>query len=247
MWGGADYELVAKEFAPVHDELVTALAPEAGERFLDVATGTGEVALRAARAGATVTALDFAPALLEQARAKGRAEGIAIEWVEGDAQALPFEDGAFGVVASNFGVIFAPDAEAAAFELARVCAPGGRLGVTAWLPDQGLHSLYARFGGRTSDDPVARWGSREGLQALLGPSFDLEIAEHTWTLEAESPQSAWEFMSAGAPPVKALIGSLDPDRRSEFREAMLEHWEGFRSDGVVKEPRRYFRALGRRR
>ena len=247
MWGGADYELVAKEFAPVHDDLLAALAPEAGERFLDVATGTGEVALRAARAGAEVTALDFAPALLEQARAKGAAEGLAIEWVEGDAQALPFESGSFDLVASNFGVIFAPDAEAAAWELARVCVPGGRLGVTAWRPNQGLHSLCARFGGQTGDYPANRWGSREGLQALLGTSFELEIEERVWTMEAESPESAWEFMSVGAPPVKALLASLDPDRRSEFRAAMIEHWQGFRSDDGVREPRRYLRALGRRR
>jgi SAM-dependent methyltransferase len=247
MWGGADYELVAKEFGPVHDDLVAALVPEAGERFLDVATGTGEVALRAARVGADVTALDLAPALLEQARAKGAAEGLAIEWVEGDAQALPFEDRSFDVVASNFGIIFAPDADATASELARVCLPGGRLGVTAWLPDQGLHSLYARFAPKARDDPVDRWGSRKGLQALLGPSFELEIEEHTWTLEAESPESAWEFMSAGAPPVKALLGSLDPDRRNELREAMIQHWQGFRVDGGVREPRGYLRALGRRR
>jgi ubiquinone/menaquinone biosynthesis C-methylase UbiE len=247
MWGGAEYELVAREFAPVHDDLVAAVAPAAGERFLDVATGTGEVALRAARAGADVTALDFAPALLEQARAKGAAEGLAIEWIEGDAQAMPFEDGSFDVAASNFGVIFAPDAEAAASELARVCVPGGRLGVTAWLPDQGLHSLYARFVDNPRDDPVDRWGSREGLQALLQLWFDLEIEERTWNMEAESPEAAWELMSVGAPPVKALLESLDPDRRGEFRTAMIEHWQGFRDGDGVREPRRYLRALGRRR
>jgi SAM-dependent methyltransferase len=247
MWGGADYELVARKFAPIHDDLVAALALEGRERFLDVATGTGEVALRAARAGASVTALDLAPALLEQARAKAAAERLQIEWVEGDAQALPFPDGHFEVVASNFGVIFAPDAEAAASELARVCAPRGRLGVTAWLPDQGLHSLYARFVDAARDDPVDRWGSLDALHALLEPSFELEIEERTWNLEAESPESAWELMSAGAPPVKALLESLEPDRRSEFREAMIEHWQGFRSDDGVREPRRYLRAIGRRR
>jgi ubiquinone/menaquinone biosynthesis C-methylase UbiE len=92
---------------------------------LDVATGTGEVALRAARLGGEVTALDVAPALLEQARAKSDREGLTIAWTGGDAQALPYEDGGFDVVCSNFGVIFAPDPEAAAAELARVCKAGG--------------------------------------------------------------------------------------------------------------------------
>jgi SAM-dependent methyltransferase len=247
MWGGADYELVAKRFASIHDDLVATLAPQPGERFLDVATGTGEVALRARRAGAAVTALDFAPTLLEQARAKGAAEGATVDWIEGDAQALPFAEGDFDVVASNFGVIFAPEPETAAAELGRVCAPGGRLGVTAWLPNHGLHSLYAQFSQEEGNDPTECWGLREGAEALLGPWFDVEIHDRTWNLEAESPEAAWELMSSGAPPVKALLETLEPDCKDEFRRAMLEYWDGFRTDGGISEPRGYLLVLGRRR
>jgi ubiquinone/menaquinone biosynthesis C-methylase UbiE len=247
MWGGADYELVAKQFAPIHDELIAALAPRAGERFLDVATGTGEIALRATRAGAEVTALDFAPALLEQARAKGAAEELEIEWIEGDAESLPFDDGSFDLVASNFGVIFAPVPERAAGELARVCARGGRLGVTAWLPNHGLHSVYADFSAEDDDDPTERWGSSEGARELLEALFELEIEERVWNLEAESAEAAWELLSAGAPPVKALLESLEPRRAEEFRTAMIDYWRGFGSNGGIREPRAYLLIRGRRR
>jgi ubiquinone/menaquinone biosynthesis C-methylase UbiE len=247
MWGGAEYELVAREFAPIHDELVAALAPRAGERFLDIATGTGEVALRAARAGATVTAVDFAPALLEQARAKGAGQKLPIDWVEADAQSLPFADGSFDVVASNFGVIFAPDPELAAAEIARVCTSRGRLGVTAWLPNQGLHALYARFTADARDDPSERWGSPEEARELLESWFELEVEERVWNLEAESAEAAWELLSRGAPPLKALLDSLDRERAAEFRAAMIDYWSGFASNGAVSEPRAYLRILGRRR
>jgi SAM-dependent methyltransferase len=242
MWGGADYEQVARRFAPIHDALVERLAPKAGEHWLDLATGTGEVALRAARAGADVVGLDIAPRLLEQARSKS----AEIEWVEGDAQALPFGDSSFDVVSSCFGVIFAPEQEAVAGELARICRR--RLGLTAWRPDQGPHAVYAAF---TAEDPLRatadEWGREERLEELLGAAFELEFEERVWWLEGDSPEEVWELMSNGAPPVKAFLDSLEGDRRVAFREAMLEYWEGFRMNGGVREPRRYLLVLGRRR
>ncbi len=245
MWGGADYELIAREFAPIHDDLVGRLAPQRGERWLDVGTGTGEVALRAARAGAEVTAVDISEPLLAQAREKPGAGDI--EWRLADAQALPFDDGGFDVVASNFAVIFAPSPERAASELARVCKPGGRLGVTAWLPNHGLHRLYNRFSPSEGEDPTERWGSPDGVTGLLEGAFELEIEERVWNLDADSPEDAWRKLSTGAPPVKAMLDSLDPERAAEFRSAMIEYWNGFRTNGGVREPREYLVAIGRRR
>jgi SAM-dependent methyltransferase len=242
LWGGGEYELVAARFAEIHDALVDSLAPQAGERWLDVATGTGEVTVRAARAGADVTGLDIAPRLLEQARSKS----ADIQWVEGDAQALPFPDGAFDVVSSSFGLIFAPDQETVARELARVCR--GRVGLTVWRPNEGPHAIYAAFGGEQPASPSADdWGREERLRELLGAAFEFELEERIWWLEGASPQDVWELMSNGAPPVKALLDSLAPDRSATFRDAMLEYWSQFQTADGVREPRRYLLVLGGRR
>jgi SAM-dependent methyltransferase len=242
LWNGGQYELVAARFAEIHDALVEALAPRASERWLDVATGTGEVALRAAGAGADVTGLDIAPRLLEQ----GRSRSSDVEWVEADAQALPFADGAFDVVSSSFGLIFAPDQEAAAGEVARVCR--GRLGLTVWRPNEGPHAIYAAFTGEQPAWPSPDdWGREERLQELLGGAFELEVEERVWWLEGESPEDVMELMSNGAPPVRALLDSLDPDRATAFRAAMLEYWSQFQTPEGVREPRRYLLVLGERR
>jgi SAM-dependent methyltransferase len=242
LWSGGQYELVAARFAEIHDALVQNLAPRAGERWLDVATGTGEVALRAARTGADVTGLDIAPRLLEQARAKSS----EVEWVEGDAQALPFADGAFDVVSSSFGLIFAPEQELVAEEVARVCR--GRLGLTVWRPNEGPHAIYAAFSGDQPAWPSPDdWGREERLRELLGEAFELQLQERVWWLEGDSPEDVWELMSTGAPPVKALLDSLEPDRRAEFRAAMLEYWTQFQTPDGVREPRHYLLVQGVRR
>jgi SAM-dependent methyltransferase len=246
LWGAADYERIAERFAPVHDALIEALEVRAGERVLDVATGTGEVALRAARLGAEVTGLDLAPALLELARFKASREGLAIDWTDGNAQAMPYDDDSFDVVCSNFGIIFAPDAEATARELGRVCVSGGRLGLTTWKPNEGLHAIYSKLE-EAGADPTEHWGRAERVRELLQDDFELRIEEGVWTLEGESPEDVWELTTSAAPPVKALVGRLDPDRLAEFRAAMLDHWTGFERDGRIAEPRGYLLVLGRRR
>jgi ubiquinone/menaquinone biosynthesis C-methylase UbiE len=126
MWAIGPYERISEHLKIAHDHLLWALPPQPGERWLDVATGTGEIARPVARAGAQVTALDLAPELIETARAKAAAEDLEIAFEVGDAEALPYEDASFDTVTSTFGVMFTPDHAAAARELARVCKPGGR-------------------------------------------------------------------------------------------------------------------------
>jgi SAM-dependent methyltransferase len=244
LWGAAEYERIAERFAPIHDALISALEVKPGDRVLDVATGTGEVALRAARLGADVTGLDLAPALLEQARVKADRESVQVEWVEGNAEALPFDDGSFEVVCSCFGVIFA-DAEAASRELGRVCRSGGRLGLTAWKPNAGLHRIYRKFDPR--EDTPERWGEQPKLRDLLGGDFELQIDERVWTLEGESPEDVWGLMITSAPPVKAFVEKLGSEDLAAFRREMLEHWRGFEQDGRVAEPRAYLLVSGQRR
>ena len=246
MWGGGEYELIAERFAPVHDRLVGALAPRPGERWLDVATGTGEVALRAARAGAHVTGLDISEGLLAQARAKAEREGLEMRLEFGDAQRLPYEDGAFDVVTSCFGVVFPPDHAAVAAELARVCGRGGRLGLTAWRPIPRIAAIYERFR-REKGGEFEVWGEPERLEELLGESFELELSTGTWYVEGESPEQLWEFIATAAPPTKAFLETLDDERSAAYRAEMLAYWDGFAGEEGVREPRQYLLVLGRRR
>jgi ubiquinone/menaquinone biosynthesis C-methylase UbiE len=249
IWALGDYEQIATRFAPIHDRLVTTLAPRAGERWLDVATGTGEVALRAARAGANVTALDFSEPLLEQAREKADAEGIAVELVHGDAQSLPFDDASFDIVSSSFGIIFPPDRDAVASELARVTRPGGRLGLTVWRPREGQAEVYAQFIPPEEAPPNQMdWGRDGFVEALLGDRFELEVEDGVFELEGESPEELFEYWTTVAPPTIALLGRLSPEKREEYRRLQIAYWQQFvGADGRTREPWQYLLYVGRRR
>jgi ubiquinone/menaquinone biosynthesis C-methylase UbiE len=248
MWGGADYERAAGQLTSIHDELVARLGPQPGERWLDVATGTGAVALRAARAGAEVTGLDISDSLLEQARAKAEHDRLEIAFELGDAQRLPYDGSSFDVVSSSFGVIFAPDASTAARELGRVVRAGGRLGLTTWCPNEAIAAIYERFQRKKPAADMELWGEPASVRELLGDAFDLSISAGTFRNEAASPEEMWEFSASALPPMKAFLATLDEQRREEYRAAMLEHWARFRTgDGRVSEPRDYLLVLGTRR
>lgn len=248
IWEAGEYERIAERFAPIHDELVACLAPARGECWLDLGTGTGEVALRAARAGASVTALDIAPKLLAEARGKAAAADLQIRFDEGDAQALPYADASFDVVSSSFGVVFPPDQEAVARELARACRPGGRLGLTAWRPKPDLRALYERFQEERPTTDNTDWGREERLHELLGGAFELELLPRTWYLDGDSPEAVYEFMASSAPPMAVFLERLPAEREPEFRAAFVEHWRRYAgADGRVREPREYLLVLGTRR
>ena len=243
-WGEGTYERLAELLAPIHDELVERLAPTPGERFLDVATGTGAVAIRAARAGAAVTACDLAPAMIEKARAVPGSEAIAFDVA--DARSLPYEDGSFDVVASAFGVIFAPEPAAAAAELARVCRPGGRLGLTTWVPDEDVAAIYEPFTGRSTFPPDS-WGEANSLERLLGDSFGLEVERHTWWVTGRNGAEVWRLYSTSAPPLKALLESLPEERRPALRNAFVDLYERYRDSDGVRYPNEYLLVVATRR
>ncbi|MDP8911477.1 MAG: class I SAM-dependent methyltransferase, partial [Actinomycetota bacterium] len=205
-----------------------------------------EVALRAARAGADVTGVDISKALLDRARTSADRARLPVRLELGDAQALPYADESFDVVASCFGAIFAPDHDAVAAELARVCRRGGRLGLTTWRPKPDIERIYERFQDRSPASNAEAWGDPARIRELLGASFELAIEERLWRLEGGSAEEVYEFMASSAPPMKAFLETLDRDRRSEFREALLEHWNQFRDGDGVSEPRPYLLVLGRR-
>jgi ubiquinone/menaquinone biosynthesis C-methylase UbiE len=250
IWAQGDYERVAATFASIHDEFVAGLAPRADERWLDVGTGTGEVALRAARAGAHVIGLDITPALLEQARVKADAAGLPIELVEGDVQSLPFADESFDVVVSVFGMVFAPDRTAVAGELTRVTRRGGRLSFTAWRPASGPDAVYARF--RPPEAAAPRdhreWGDEQLVRNLFGDAFALEFREGISCLDAESAEVLVEFATEAVPPTAAFLATLDDARRDKFRQALAEYYaQRADADGSIHESHTYLVVTGVRR
>ena len=249
VWSAGTYERFAARLAPVADQLVNLLEINAGERVLDLATGTAEVALRAARAGATVTAIDIAEPMLAKARERAADEGLQITFDQGDVEYLPYEDACFDVLVSNFGMIFAPDHANVAAELARVSCLGARLGFTAWKPNPKLGELYRRF----TESPIEgreayEWGREDHVEDMLGEDFELEFEDGTLWLEAESGEEIWKLFSESAPPVIALLAQLDDEGKKEFHNAFVELYETYRTkDGMVRAPRRYLLVLGRRK
>jgi SAM-dependent methyltransferase len=252
MWGAAPFERVAEEIADIHDDLVAGVDPQPGESVLDVACGTGGVAERMARRGADVTGVDFAPALVETARQRADAFGLSIRYELGDAEALPAEDASFDVVVSAFGHMFAPDQRAAATELARVCRPGGRLGLACWKPEGGVADLFRLVAAFQPPPPPGlpsplEWGRSEHQQELLGDAFELEFTERMSPQRGESGEQLWQLFSTSFGPSKTLLDSLEPDRAEEYHRATVEFYERYRDEDGINQPREYLLTIGRRR
>ncbi|MEI8104632.1 MAG: class I SAM-dependent methyltransferase [Actinomycetes bacterium] len=242
------YERLAAVLAPVHDELVDRLAPHPGERWLDLASGIGDVSIRAARAGAEVTGIDSAWPIVEWARADAEAAGLAIHFDVGDVEYLPYDDGEFDVIASNFGFIFTADHANVAAGLARVAKPGARLGFTAWKPNPKLGELYRRF----TDEPLegresTEWGREDHVEDMLGEDFELEFEDGTLWIDTDSGEELWELFSTTAPPVIALLGKLDAAAKEAFHAGFVELYETYRDGARIRAPRRYLLTLGTRR
>ena len=251
-WSSAPFEKLEGDIAVMHDDLVSRLGPRAGERWLDVGCGPGAVAMRAARAGADVTGLDLAPGLIETARRRAGEEGLSIAYEVGDCEALPYGDASFDTVSSSVGVIFALDHRAAASELARVTRPGGRVGLSAWRPSEGICTMFELMAEFQPPPPNGvgspfQWGSEEHVTELLGDAFELDFAEGDAPQRGESAEQVWAHLRDNAGPSKTLYASLDPERRGELDRKMVRYFEGFRTDGGIHQPRPYVLALGTRR
>jgi SAM-dependent methyltransferase len=252
VWGSGPYERISEHLRIAHDHLLRAVEPRDGERWLDVATGTGEIAVRAAEGGATVTGLDLAPDLIDRARARIDEAEVDVELVVGDAEAMPFEDGSFDTVTSSFGAMFAPDHAAVASELGRVCASGGRLGLLTWHPTDGVAAFFKVMAAYQPPPPEGvgspfTWGDRDHVTELLGDAFELRFEEGDCPQPAASGEDAWELFSTSYGPTKTLAESLDDDKREAMRSDWVEYFEQFRVDDGISQPRQYVLILGTRR
>src|SRR4051812_7806966 len=178
MWALGDYHKFATEVIwGFGAELVAACGISAGQRVLDVAAGTGNVAIRAAEAGAQVVACDLTPENFAAGRREARAHGVRVEWVEADAEALPFGDGEFDVVTSAVGAIFAPHHQTVADELLRVCRPGGTIGLIAVVPAGAMLDLFEIFtryeqGAMIAPESPLQWGNEDHVRELFGDGVE---------------------------------------------------------------------------
>jgi SAM-dependent methyltransferase len=253
-WGTGDYEATAAELAPVAEAVVERARISAGEDVLDVACGTGNAALLAAARGARVVGVDGAPRLLEVARERARAQGVVVDFREGDLLKLPVDDSAADVVLSVFGVIFAKDAARAVRELARVLRPAGRALVTAWIPAGPIDAMLTEIGrvvGRiTSAAPPKRfpWSDPEAIASLaaeaglaLGATTRAELSIRATSPEAYVAAGQLHPMALAVRPLIERAGAADEVRdaaMSVLREAN-EDPDGFlvHSPYVVHELR----------
>lgn len=232
MWALGDYPAVASDVIPaLGPALVTACAIRAGDRVLDVAAGSGNASIPAARTGARVTATDLTPELLEAGRAPAAAADVEVTWQVADAEALPFPDGEFDVVMSCVGVMFAPHHQVAADELVRVCRPGGRIGLLSWTPGGFIGQMFATMRPYAPPPPPGTqppplWGDEAHVRELLGNRVGDVVAEkRTLTVGTFStPEAFREFFKASYGPTIAVYRSLagDADRLAGLDEALLE-------------------------
>ncbi|MGD9525764.1 class I SAM-dependent methyltransferase [Pseudonocardia sp.] len=219
MWALGDYHAVATGVVSgLGRELVDACRLRAGERVLDVAAGTGNATVPAAAAGARVTAADLTPELFEAGRTAAARQGVDVDWVEADAEALPFADGEFDVVMSCLGIMFAPHHQAAADEALRVCRAGGRIGLLSWTPTGFVGELFRTLKEYAPPPPPGAsppplWGEEEHVRTLLGDSVTEVVAERRMlTVDRFGTPQEWrDFFKDTYGPIIAVYRGLGTD------------------------------------
>jgi SAM-dependent methyltransferase len=244
-WSDGDFSMVASLVVNPSENLVEALEILPDERVLDVACGSGNGAIAAARrAWGNTVGCDFVPALLERARERATAERLDIDFVAGEAQALPFEDASFDVAMSIFGAMFAPDQKRTADELLRVVKPGGRIGMANWVPDGGLSDFFAILVKHTGGPPPGTtppvlWGSEDHVRELFGDGIAELRAERRANRQAfRSPEHYLEFFRAYFGPVRSAFEQVGPDGAPALEADLRDYLENVRGDAraLVLEP-----------
>src|SRR5215470_5992516 len=214
MWSLGDFARAGAEQVIVGELLCRAIDIHPGQRVLDVAAGSGNAALAAARRGARVTATDFVPRLLESAARRARADGLDLETQEADAQDLPFADGTFDVVLSTFGVMFAPDQDRAAAELLRVCRPGGKIGLANWTPEGMIGKLFKILGKHLPPPagvrPPSLWATEARIAEMFGKQADdIRIERRNFVFRYLSTQHWLDVFRTYYGPTLKAFGALE--------------------------------------
>jgi len=225
-WASGDYSFIGTTLQIVGESLCEAVDLRAGSTVLDVAAGNGNATLAAARRWCDVTSTDYVPALLDVGRRRAEAERLAVRFQEADVEALPFADGVFDVVLSSFGVMFAPDHARSAAEMARVCRPGGRIGLANWTPTGFIGRLFAVVGRHVPAPagvtPPSRWGTREHLETLFGSTAaEIRTTPRMFVFRYRSPEHWVEVFRTWYGPVHKAFASLSEDRQAAFEQDIL--------------------------
>jgi ubiquinone/menaquinone biosynthesis C-methylase UbiE len=228
VWSSGDWPELAKVIQPVADELVEVVDVKQGQDVLDVGTGSGNVAIRAAERGAKVTGVDITPELFDAARKRAEEAGVEIEWIEGDAQKLPFDDASFDVVTSVFGCMFVPDQRTEAQEIARVLKPGGRMALCAWTPEGTIGGMFITTAKHRPPPPEGfqppiLWGNEDHVRQLFeGTGVDLDIERTAVEFKSDSLEEFFDEMERDLPPIVASRELLEPEGKYEaLREDLL--------------------------
>ncbi|MBJ7406454.1 MAG: class I SAM-dependent methyltransferase [Bradyrhizobium sp.] len=249
-WSSGDYAVVGTTLQIVGEQLCEAIDLRAGSKVLDVAAGNGNATLAAARRWCDVTSTDYVPALLERGRERAAAEHLAVDFREADAEALPFADASYDVVLSTFGVMFTPDQDQAASELARVCKSGGKIGIASWTPQGFIGQLFKTIG-KHLPPPAgvkspALWGTTARLEEMFGAvAADIAAEPRMFVFRYRSPDHWLEIFKTFYGPTLKAFAALDDSGQAALRRDLLALLGEFNhaDDGTIVVHSEYLEAV----
>lgn len=250
-WMAGDFGQIAKTYAPGAAEFVSRLKLQPGEQVLDVACGTGNLTIPAAKSGASVTGQDVAPNLLEQGRAWAKAEGLTIRFDENDVEALPYDEAAFDTVITMFGAMFTPRPDVTAAEMVRICRPGGRIAMANWTPGGFIGQMFKIVGKYVPAAPgmpsPLLWGDESIVRERLnGSAADLHLTRRSITFNFPfTPAEVVESFRRYYGPTYKAFGALDETGQAALRQELEQHWSAHNQskNGVTRVESEYLEVV----
>ena len=253
-WASGDYAVIGTTLQLVGELLAEACDLRSDELVLDVAAGNGNATLAAARRGGQVTSTDYVQGLLDQGAERARAEGLRVNFQVADAEALPFDDAQFDCVLSTFGVMFAPDQARAAAEMARVCRPGGRIGLANWTPDSLVGRMFKVLGRHLPPpagvQPPSLWGVEAHLQSLFGDSVaNLMVTQRAFAFRYRSAAHFVDVFRQWYGPVHKAFAALPADKAEVLEQELAALLEEMNTagPGSLVVPSAYLEVVATRR